>query len=171
MIGRTTMHRQGLKAVEALVTRAREPYETIHVSPLTPVIGAEIMGVDLSGKLSNRQFSEVHRALLEHHVLVFRDQKLTDGDHKSFSRRFGKLHVHPLNAVNGTSDPEVLVVKANNNSKYVAGEGWHTDVTCDKEPPLGSLLYIREIPEIGSGGDTLFANMYLAYEMLSDPMK
>ncbi len=106
------MHRQGLEAVEALVTRKREPYETIHVSPLSPVIGAEIMGVDLSGRLSNSQFDEIHRAFLEHHVLVFRDQNLTDDDHKSFSRRFGKLHVHPLNAVNGTSDPEVLVVRS-----------------------------------------------------------
>ncbi len=135
------------------------------------MIGAEIEGVDLAGELSNHQFAEIHRAFLEHHVIVFRDQHLSDEDHKAFSRRFGRLHTHPLNAVNGTTDPEVLVVKANNRSKFVAGEGWHTDVTCDEEPPLGSLLYIRETPAIGSGGDTLFANMHLAYEMLSDPIK
>jgi len=165
------MHAQGKTAIEAVVLAEREAYETIVVRPLTPVIGAEIEGVDLGADLSNHQFTEVHRAFLEHHVLVFRDQHLSDEDHKAFSRRFGQLHTHPLNAVNGTTDPEVLVVKANNKSKYVAGEGWHTDVTCDAEPPMGSLLYIRETPEIGSGGDTLFANTYLAYEMLSDPMK
>jgi len=165
------MHREGRAAVEALVIAERQPYETIAVRPLTPVIGAEIEGVDLAAELSNRQFDEIHRAFLEHHVIVFRDQHLSDEDHKAFSRRFGRLHTHPLNAVNGTTDPEVLVVKADNESKSVAGEGWHTDVTCDEEPPMGSLLYIRETPEIGSGGDTLFANMHLAYEMLSEPMK
>jgi len=164
------MHRQGLEAVEALVTRAREPYETIHVSPLSPVIGAEIMGVDLSRDLSNHQFSEVHRALLEHHVIVFRDQHLSPEDHKRFGRRFGRLHVHPLQAMR-EGDKERLEVKASRNSKFVAGEGWHTDVTCDAEPPMGSLLYLEKTPEIGFGGDTLFANMHLAYEMLSSPLK
>jgi taurine dioxygenase len=169
--GKDVMHAQGRRAVEALVMAKSPPYETIGVRPLTPVIGAEIEGVDLAGELSNRQFSEIRRAFLEHHVIVFRDQQLSDEDHKAFSRRFGRLHTHPLNAINGTTDPEVLVVKADNSSKYVAGEAWHTDVTCDEEPPMGSLLYIRETPEIGSGGDTLFANMHLAYDMLSEPMK
>jgi len=165
------MHAQGKRAVEALVMTDRQPYETIAVRPLTPVIGAEIEGVDLAGELSNHQFAEIRRAFLEHHVLVFRDQHLSDEDQKAFSRRFGRLHTHPLNAVKGTTDPEVLVVKASNKSKFVAGEGWHTDVTCDAEPPMGSLLYIRETPQTGSGGDTLFANMYMAYEMLSEPIK
>jgi taurine dioxygenase len=164
------MHRQGLQAVEALVTSKREPFESIHVRPLTPVIGAEIEGVDLAGELTNRQFSEIHRALLEHHVIVFRDQHLSAEDHKRFGRRFGRLHVHPLQAMR-EGDHERLVVKADKSSKYVAGEDWHTDVTCDAEPPMGSLLYIEQTPEIGSGGDTLFANMYLAYELLSAPMQ
>ena len=170
------MHSQGRKAVEALVTAEHPPYETIAVRPLTPVIGAEIEGVDLSGELSNLQFAEVRRALLEHHVIVFRDQHLSDEDHKAFSRRVRRrLQWHPSaqrRSHNGTTDPEVLVGgSANNKSKYVAGEGWHTDVTCDEEPPMGSLLYIRETPAVGSGGDTLFANMHLAYDMLSDPIK
>ena len=164
------MHREGLKAVEALVMAGRQPYETIHVRPLTPVIGAEIEGVDLSAELSNSQFAEVRRALLEHHVIVFRDQHLGPEDHKRFGRRFGKLHVHPLQAMR-EGDKERLEVKASRDSKYVAGEGWHTDVTCDAEPPMGSLLYIEQTPEIGVGGDTLFANMHLAFEMLSEPMQ
>src|SRR5580700_8352094 len=106
-LGENVMHAEGRKAIEALVMAEREPYETIAVRPLTPVIGAEIEGVDLSGELSNLQFAEIRRALLEHHVIVFRDQHLSDEDHKTFSRRFGRLHTHPLNAVNGTTDPEV----------------------------------------------------------------
>ena len=164
------MHRQGLAAVEAQIRRPRHAYETIGVRPLTPVIGAEIEGVDLSQTLSNRQFDEVHRALLENHVIVFRDQRLTAEDHKAFARRFGKLHVHPLQAMT-PGDHERLAIKASAGSKFVAGEGWHTDVTCEAEPIMGSLLHIHETPEIGYGGDTLFANMHLAYEMLSEPMK
>jgi taurine dioxygenase len=68
-------------------------------------------------------------------------------------------------------DDERLEVRASKNSKYVAGEDWHSDVSCDAEPPFGSMLYITELPEIGCGGDTLFANMYLAYDLLSDAMK
>lgn len=63
-----------------------------------------------------------------------------------------------------------MVVKTTADSAYTAGDGWHTDVTCDANPPLGSMLYITEVPECG-GGDTLFANMYLAFELLSEPMQ
>jgi len=159
-----------MTAIEAMVTRARAPYESIAVRPLTPVIGAEIEGLDLSGELTNQQFDEVHRALLEHQVLVFRDQKLNAEEHKAFGRRFGKLHVHALQAMR-EGDNERLEVKATKNSKYVAGEDWHSDVTCDEEPPMGSMLYLTQTPEIGCGGDTLFANMCLVYDMLSDAMK
>ena len=164
------MHREGLAAVEALVRTQRAPYETIAVRPLTPVIGAEIEGVDLSGELSNHQFAEIRRAFLEHHVILFRDQRLSAEDHKAFGRRFGKLHVHPLQKLK-PGDHERLEVRASQNSKFVAGEGWHTDVTCEAEPIMGSMLYIEETPSLGYGGDTLFANMHLAYEMLSEPMK
>ncbi|HEY1879265.1 MAG TPA: TauD/TfdA family dioxygenase [Caulobacteraceae bacterium] len=164
------MHWQGREAVKAVVETPREPYETIRVTPLSPVIGAEIDGVDLSRDLSNRQFAEIRRALLDHLVIVFRDQTLSAEDHKRFGHRFGRLHVHPLQAMK-EGDHERLEVKADKDSKTVAGETWHCDVTCDAEPPMGSLLYLTETPDIGCGGDTLFANMYLAYEMLSSPMK
>ena len=145
-------------------------YETIEVRKTTPTIGAEIFGVDLSRQLSNRQFDEIHQALMENLVIFFRDQKLTVEQHKAFGARFGKLHVHP-NAPKGFPDhPEILVIKADENSKRVAGEAWHSDVSCDEEPPMGSILYIHEVPPDG-GGDTMFANMYLAYEMLSAPIR
>ncbi len=160
--------------------------KTITIDPLTPVIGAEIGGVDLSKPLSPEQEQEVRAAQALHHVLVFRDQVLTGEDHKRFARLFGRLHVHPYHVKNTApdhakvaandkapfppGDPEVLVVKADQKSKFVAGEGWHTDVSCDVEPPMGSMLYITQTPEIG-GGDTLYLSTVRAYEALSDTMK
>jgi len=154
---------------------------TIQVSPLNPVIGAEIEGVDLSRPLAAEQFAEVEAAFNAHHVLVFRDQTLTIEDHKRFGRMFGRLHVHPYHAKKVSpehaaarggigADPEVLVVKADQNSRFVAGEGWHTDVTCDVEPPMGSMLYITETPEVG-GGDTCFSSTIRAYDALSEAMQ
>jgi len=144
-------------------------FQTIGVSSLTPHIGAEIEGVDLAKPISNEQFSEIYQAWLDWKVIVFRDQHIDREQHKAFGRRFGSLHVHPMQHTYG-GDPEVLTVKTTKDSAYTAGNGWHTDVTCDEIPPLGSMLYMKETPEVG-GGDTLFADMYLAYELLSDTMK
>ena len=157
--------------------------KTITIDPLTPVIGAEIGGVDLSKPLSDDQISEIRAAHEAYHVILFRDQHLSNEDHKRFARLFGTLHVHPYHVKNivpehaqGSSgganapDPEVLVVKSDQNSRFVAGEEWHTDVTCDVEPPMGSMLYITRTPEIG-GGDTMFSSTVRAYEALSQTMK
>ena len=144
------------------------PYESIQVDKLTPVIGAELSGVDLSRPLSNRQFDEVHRALAENLVIFFRDQHMTDEQHLDFGRRFGELHLHPA-APSVPGHPELMVIHADANSPRANGEGWHTDVSCDEEPPMGSILYIRTAPP--HGGDTLFANMYAAYEALSARMQ
>jgi taurine dioxygenase len=153
--------------------------KTITVSPLNPVIGAEIGGVDLSQPLSDAQFAEVRAALNAHHVLIFRDQRMTREDHKRFGRLFGPLHVHPYHAKNAAPDharsspapdPEILVVKADQTSKFVAGEEWHTDVTCDERPPMGSMLYITQTPESG-GGDTCFSSTIRAYEALSPTLQ
>ena len=146
-----------------------EGFQTIGVDSLTPHIGAEIGGVDLSQPLSNEQFSEIYQAWLDWKVLVFRDQHINQEQHKAFGRKFGSLHVHPMQHTYG-GDPEILRVKTTKDSAYTAGNGWHTDVTCDEIPPLGSMLYITETPESG-GGDTLYADMYLAYDLLSDKMK
>lgn len=166
--------------------RPSRDYKTINVEPLTPVIGAEIRGVDLSRPLSPEQIVEIRDAHATYHVIYFRDQVLSADDHKRFARLFGTLHVHPYHVKSATpdhakpaadstapfpvSDPEILIVKADQKSKFVAGEGWHSDVTCDTEPPMGSMLYITKTPEIG-GGDTLFASTIRAYEALSPMMK
>ena len=147
----------------------RTGYRTFEVAPLTPHIGAEVAGVDLAGALSNECAQDIHDAWMDWKVLVFRDQRLTRDQHKRFGRRFGKLHVHPMQHKYG-GDPEILTVKTTGDSPYTAGDGWHTDVTCDEVPPLGSMLYVTETPACG-GGDTLFADMALAYRLLSPPIR
>ena len=144
------------------------PFESITVDKLTPIIGAEIGGVDLSQPLGNRAFDEIHRALAENLVIFFRDQHLTQEQHLGFGRRFGELHVHPA-APHAPGHPELMIIHADKDSPRANGEGWHTDVSCDVEPPMGSILYIRTCPP--RGGDTLFASMYAAYEALSERMK
>ena len=142
-------------------------YDTIEVRKVTPNIGAEIHGVNLAKALSNQQFDEIHRALLENLVIFFRDQAIDVDQQKDFGRRFGKLHIHPAAPKGLEQHPEILVIKADENSKRVAGEEWHSDVSCDPEPPMGSILHLTTVPPDG-GGDTMFANMYLAYDTLSE---
>ena len=144
--------------------------QSIEVRKLTPTIGAEIFGVDLSKPLGNQQFQEVHDALMDNLVIFFRDQRMSIEAHKEFGRRFGPLHVHPNAPIGMPEHREILVIKADETSKRVAGEEWHSDVSCDAEPPMGSILYLTEVPPDG-GGDTLFANMYRAYETLSEPVR
>ncbi len=142
--------------------------ETITVKPVTPRIGAEIGNVDLSQPLGNRTFQEIHDALMRHQVIFFRDQKMSLEQHKELGRMFGELHIHP-GSPGPEGHPEILIIHADEKSKRVAGDLWHSDVSCDEEPPMGSILHIHTVPECG--GDTLFASMYAAYEALSEPMK
>ena len=143
-------------------------YETIEVDPLSPVIGAEIGGVDLSKPLGNQTFQEIHDALMQHLVVFFRDQDMTLDEHKAFARMFGELHIHPtVKAPDG--HPEIITIRADEKSEVVAGMKWHSDVSCDEEPPMGSILHLHQIPAVG--GDTMFASMYAAWEALSDPIK
>jgi taurine dioxygenase len=144
-------------------------YASIQVDKLTPHAGAEIRGVDLSQPLDEPTFKEIHAALIDNGVIFFRDQHLTPSQQKAFGRLFGELHMHPAAPRELPEHPEILVIHADENSKHVAGENWHSDVSCDLEPPLGSILYMHELPPVG--GDTLFASMYAAYEALSEPMK
>jgi len=143
-------------------------YETISVDPVTPRIGAVVSGVDLSQPVSNQQYSEIHDVLMAHQVIFFRDQDMTLEQHKDLGRHFGELHIHPASP-GPEGHPEVLIIHADKDSKRIAGERWHSDVSCDPEPPMGSILHLHTIPP--SGGDTLFASMYAAYEALSDRMK
>lgn len=143
-------------------------YESITVHPVTPRIGAEVSDIDITAPLSNRQRDELHHALSEHLVLFFRNQKFTLETQKAFGRLFGELHIHS-NTPGPEGHPEILPVHADATSKRVAGEYWHSDVSCDPEPPMGSILHLHTVPP--SGGDTLFASSYAAYDALSPRMK
>lgn len=143
-------------------------FNRIQVKPVTSRIGAEIVGVDLSTALDDETFGEIREAFLRHCVIFFRDQTMTHDLQKALARRFGDLHIHP--AIPGPEGhPEIMAIHTDSNSTYIAGERWHSDVSCDEEPPMGTLLYLHTVPEVG--GDTLFSNMYAAYDALSDRMK
>ena len=143
-------------------------YEVLDVRPMTKRIGAEIFGVDLTETLGNQAISELHDALMQHQVIFFRDQKLDHESHKRLGRAFGKLAIH--SGVAGIEDhPEIVAIHADADSKFVAGEDWHTDLSANEEPPMGSILHLHTLPE--NGGDTLFASMYAAYDALSPTMK
>ncbi len=140
----------------------------LSITPLTPSIGAEIAGVDLRDPLGDNQIGALKQALADHLVLFFRDQPIDHEAHKRFGRAFGDLALH--SAVPGIDGhPEIVAIHADAESKFIAGEHWHSDLTCDAEPPLGSILYLHTVPE--TGGDTLFASMYAAYEALSPRMQ
>lgn len=144
----------------------------MQVTPITPNIGAEIAGIDLAGPLEASVVSDLRTLFVEHMVLVFRDQQLTRDQHKVFGRYFGELHIHPSHreGMNPGDDPEIFAINTPADAKQSNGEAWHSDITCERIPPMASLLHVTKVPENG-GGDTMFANMQLAWEELSDDMK
>jgi taurine dioxygenase len=154
----------------------QETRMTIEVRPLSYALGAEVRGLDLTSPCSDPDWRAVHPAFLQYGVLLFRGQKITREQHIAFSRRFGELDRHeslPLDR-DGTH-PELLMVSNDakpdgspSNSRYT-GQMWHSDMSFTLAPALGSLLRAIAVPPVG--GDTLFANMYLAYEALSQRMK
>ena len=141
---------------------------SMEIQPLTPTIGAEIHGVDLTRSLEDFERDAMAAALADHGVLFFRDQDISVEEQKALGRSFGELVVHP-NDPGLEGHPEVMIIHADETSKRVAGAIWHSDVSCTPEPPLGSILRLFSVP--ASGGDTLFASMEAAYEGLSDRMK
>lgn len=141
--------------------------EDLTLVPLTPTIGAEVEGVDLARPLDGRTVSALRQALLDWKVLFFRDQDITTEQHLAFARNFGELEVHPF-APQKPGYPEVLAITHDANSRGKENT-WHSDVTWRLEPSLGSILRALEIPPVG--GDTLFADMYAAYDGLSDEVK
>jgi len=142
-------------------------YRYISLRRATPNVGAFIDDIDVS-RLDEPTFNEVRRALAEHCVLFFRNQDISTEDHIAFGRRFGDLDVHPA-AANATGHPEILVIAADEHSSRANGEAWHSDVSCQTEPPMASILHMHETPP--SGGDTMFSSMYAAYEALSPRMQ
>ena len=140
----------------------------IEVRPIAGALGAEVSNVDLSQPLGNAVFAEIHQAFLDHLVLFFHGQQLEPGQLRDFAARFGPPSQYPFaEGVDGF--PEIIeIVKAEHETENFGG-GWHSDTTYLERPPLATCLLAKMTPAVG--GDTLFANMYLAYDSLSDGMK
>lgn len=141
---------------------------TIDVRPVAGALGAEILGVDLSRPIDDGQFREIRQAFHDHGVVFFRDQRLTPEQHVAFAERFGPINVNRFFA-HVPGHPMIAEVRKEPEQKANIGGGWHTDHTYDQIPALGSMLLAREVPE--HGGDTMFANLSLAYDALSDGLK
>src|SRR4051794_2800210 len=140
----------------------------IEVKPISGAGGAEIFGVDVGSALDNGTVGEIRDALNEHCVVFFRDQEIDVAQHKAFARRFGPIFIHP-NFATVMEDPEVVMVRREPGDTSYVGELWHTDTTMVAEPPMGAILYGIDVPPYG--GDTMFANQYLAYDALSPTMQ
>lgn len=145
-------------------------YRRIDVRPIAGALGAEVLGVDLSQPLDDATFAEIEHAFHDRLVLFFHDQQLTPEQHLAFSRRFGPLSRSPY-VKHMAEYPDIIAVLKEADERNIStfGNAWHSDFSFLEEPPMGSVLYAREVP--AHGGDTLFANMYSAYEALSEGMR
>jgi taurine dioxygenase len=143
--------------------------QRFQIEPIASALGAEVVGLDLREPLDAETERQLQDAWLTHQVLFFRDQDVRPEQHKNFARRFGDLHVHPvLPSLKDQGHPEIVVLESNEAAPFVA-ELWHSDVTFERKPPLGSVLRAAVVPE--HGGDTMWSSMYAAYEGLSDAMQ
>ena len=154
--------------------RPRAAASQLDIRPFDAPLGAEVLGLDLSRPLGDLDFSRLHRAHLDHHVLVFRDQRITPEQQIAFSRRFGPLQIHVLHQFLLKDHPEILIVSNVVENGQPTGLGdaghyWHSDLSYKERPSLGSMLHAQELP--AEGGDTVFANMHLAWETLPDDLK
>jgi len=140
----------------------------IDIRPISGALGAEIHGVQLGDAMDNATMDSIHRAFLDHLVIFFPEQKLTPDQHKAFARRFGPIYIHPM--VEGMPDhPEIIRVVREPGERTNWGSKWHMDGAFAEKPPLGTMLHAQQIPPYGS--DTMWTNLYLAYDALSDGLK
>lgn len=153
---------------EALdIERARDTAAQPGIRKLTGKIGAVVSNVDLRQPLSDETFDIVHAALVEHQVLFFRDQDLSDDQHQALAARFGTLSVYPAQRLAG--ETSVMSYIADNADSPPKADDWHTDISWLPEPPKYAFLNARTIPE--HGGDTMWASLYVAYDALSPAMQ
>ena len=141
---------------------------TVEIRPISGALGVEVLGLDLAAPLDDTAITSIRQALLDHLVVVFREQSITPEQHVTFAHYFGDIAPYPY--VQGLEEhPEIIPVVKLEHETVNFGGLWHSDTTYLETPPMASILVARELPPIG--GDTLFANMYMAYETLSDGMK
>jgi len=147
---------------------------SLSVQSFDAPLGAEVLGLDLTRAVPDADFKRVHQAHLDHHVLVFRDQRITPQQQVDFSRRFGPLQIHVLRQFQLAEHPEVLIVSNIMENGQPTGLGdagyyWHSDLSYKPQPSLGSMLHAQELP--AEGGDTLFADQHLAYDALEPALR
>ncbi len=147
------------------------PTQKLEIKRVAGALGAEVFGVDLSGKLDDATVAEIRRAWLEHLVLFFPNQKLDDGALEQFTGSVGPFGIEPFVDAIATEHPHVLAVikEADETRKANFGGNWHSDWSFQERPPAGTLLHARELPPYG--GDTMWTNQYLAYETLSSGLR
>lgn len=148
---------------------AADTVQDFEIRPFDAALGAEVVGLDLNQPLSSAEFQRIHRAHLDHHVVVFRDQRITPAQRWPSAGASGPLQIHVLHQFQLANHPEILIVSnVVENGKPIglgdAGHFWHSDLSYKEKPSLGSLLHAIELP--AQGGDTLFANMHTAWETL-----
>lgn len=143
--------------------------QSIKFRPVAPHCGAEVHGINLAEPLDETTVVALNEALPQYGVLFFRDPVMTAEQLMALGRCFGELHIHPAWPRLVDNHPEVMEIFADENTKRIAGETWHSDVSCDPEPPRGTILQVLEVPPVG--GDTLFANMCAVFESLSASMQ
>jgi len=147
---------------------SNKQYAFIEAQPIAGALGAEISGVDLAKDLPDPVLDEIRTALLDHLVIFFRDQRLAPEQQLAFARRWGEIHLHPF--MEGMPDhPEILEIVKRPTDKRNFGGSWHTDQMFSPKPAMGTILYAKQVPS--AGGDTMFTNQCLAFEMLSPGMQ
>jgi len=149
---------------------AGEPYRAVTVAPIAGACGAVVGGVDLATDLDDGVIAEIRRAVLDHQVVFFRGQNLAPEQQVAFSRRFGPFSPVPfIEPVAGHPEVIAVVREATEKQEFTFGSLWHSDFSFLSQPPFGSILHAREVPPYG--GDTLWANQFLAFDSLSPGMQ
>ncbi|KAF1306246.1 taurine dioxygenase [Pseudomonas sp. SG-MS2] len=161
-------------ASNALSSNHSAQPQTFEIRPFSGAVGAEIIGLDLAKPVNAEDFSLIHHAHLEHHVLVLRDQRISPEQQIAFSRRFGQLQIHVLKQFLLKGHPEILIVSniienGHNIGLGDAGKFWHSDLSYKELPSLGSMLHAQELPS--EGGDTLFADMHKAWDAVPQALR
>lgn len=134
------------------------------ISPLTPTIGAQIRGLDLAHGITDEQLEQLRDCWHQHQVVFIKGQSITPAQQLAFARKLGEIDQYPfLNGLEGYPEITEVLKKADETVNF--GGLWHTDTTYQTKPPMATMLYAVELP--ATGGDTLFANQYAAYESLS----